>query len=136
MAAAKSSLQPGELLWEFCAACIMENGDGLLLVQLPMPEIPEAPKSDGLPPRPEFPPPPFAGPLPVCWLFACGKYPPGEGRPSGPRPGLRLSTRAGGLHLCNVNRSWQYERLQFDRCFGDILGNGEMKTKLVNYKLV
>ncbi len=26
------------------------------------------------------------------------KYPPGEGKPSGPRPGLRLSTRVGGLH--------------------------------------
>ena len=24
----------------------------------------------------------------------------GEGRPSGPRPGLKLSTRPGGLHRC------------------------------------
>ena len=29
----------------------------------------------------------------------CGKYPPGEGSPSGPKPGLRLRTKAGGLHL-------------------------------------
>lgn len=28
----------------------------------------------------------------------CGKYPPGEGRPSGPKPGLKLRTKAGGLH--------------------------------------
>jgi len=32
-------------------------------------------------------------PVAVGWE----KYPPGEGRPSGPRPGLRLRTRVGGL---------------------------------------
>ena len=92
IAAAKSSLQ-GELRWEFCAP--IRTGDGLLLLQL----LPLA-----CPPKltaamelllelllldPLFPEP-FVG---------CGKYPPGEGSPSGPRPGLRLRTRPGGLHL-------------------------------------
>ena len=80
--AAKSSLQ-GELLWEFCAPwdglsmqlvvagpklTAVTAGDTLMLFMLDMPFV------------------------------ECGKYPPGEGSPSGPKPGLRLSTRAGGLH--------------------------------------
>lgn len=37
--------------------------------------------------------PDAAFPEPAPWE----KYPPGEGRPSGPSPGLKLSTKAGGL---------------------------------------
>ena len=115
IAAAKSSLQ-GELRWEFCAP-IMVTGDGLLLLrplQLPM-MLPCAPPCDAAPPT-ELPamvaPPPPApdelGPLsplfPDPFVWPCGKYPPGEGRPSGPSPGLRLRTNAGGLQRCKWNR--------------------------------
>ena len=114
IAAAKSSLQ-GELRWEFCAIPIMVTGDGLLLLpplQLPMmlPCAPDAAPPTELPPPAAVAPPDELGPPPLSPLFpdpfvwACGKYPPGEGRPSGPSPGLRLKTNAGGLQRCKGNR--------------------------------
>ena len=143
IAAAKSSLQ-GELRWEFCAAPIMLTGDGLLLLQLPLPPWPPAPapctmdpwcpavvappadqeppdeplEPGRAPPAPMEPPMPMGlpalpllpAPAPLSPLFPdpfvgmCGKYPPGEGRPSGPSPGLRLRTNAGGLQRCKIER--------------------------------
>ena len=96
--AAKSSLQ-GELRWEFCAPITVlwpeRRGDGLLLLQLPpllAAELPvEAAAMLMAAPLPVLFPDPFVG--------YGGKYPPGEGSPSGPKPGLRLNTRSGGLHL-------------------------------------
>ena len=103
--AAKSSLQ-GELRWEFCVPITVPSGDGLL--QLPLTFwIPAPAKLMAAAAAlftataalfmeldPVMLPP---GPDP---LVECGKYPPGEGRPSGPRPGLRLRSNVGGLHLC------------------------------------
>ena len=90
IAAAKSSLQ-GELRWEFCAP-ISVTGDGLLLLQLLLgpPKLVAWPDDAEAACDPLFPEP------------LCGKYPPGEGSPSGPSPGLKLSTKAGGLHLWKI----------------------------------
>ena len=99
--AAKSSLQ-GELRWEFCVPITAPSGDGLLqlLFWIPAPKLMAAAAAvfTATALFMEFDPvmlPP--GPDP---LVECGKYPPGEGRPSGPRPGLRLRSNVGGLHLC------------------------------------
>lgn len=102
--AAKSSLQ-GELRWEFCVPITVPSGDGLLQLPLtfwiPAPAklmaaaaaVFTATAALFMELDPVMLPP---GPDP---LVECGKYPPGEGRPSGPRPGLRLRSNVGGLHL-------------------------------------
>ena len=92
IATAKNSLQ-GELRWELewaaWAALIMSGG----VRQLPSVRDPP----DTLPTAPGNPPDPDPA--------ACGKYPPGEGSPSGPNPGLKLSTKAGGLHRCKNRKN-------------------------------
>ena len=98
MAAAKSSLH-GELRWEFW---VPTSEDGLLMLQLPLKLLAAGPKlmvTELAALIPVLFPAPFEFPFP-------GKYPPGEGRPSGPKPGLRLRRRVGGLHLCNKRRTW------------------------------
>ena len=109
IAAAKSSLQ-GELRWEFCAPITVlwpeRRGDGLLLLQLPLgpplmavAKLPALPNPPLLAANPETPTVDTTVLFPDPFVGYCGKYPPGEGSPSGPKPGLRLNTRSGGLHL-------------------------------------
>lgn len=111
--AAKSSLQ-GELRWEFCAPITVlwpeRRGDGLLLLPLqlplgPPPLMAEAKLPAALPSPLVLPTAEIATAVlfPDPFVGYCGKYPPGEGSPSGPKPGLRLRTRSGGLHLWNSN---------------------------------
>ena len=69
----------------------------------------EPPMPMGLPALPLLPAPPPLSPLfPDPFVGMCGKYPPGEGRPSGPSPGLRLRTNAGGLQRCKIERKYCY----------------------------
>ena len=53
-------------------------------------------------------PAPLSPLFPDPFVGMCGKYPPGEGRPSGPSPGLRLRTNAGGLQRCKIERKYCY----------------------------
>ena len=81
MATARNSLH-GELGWGLEWEPLISSGG---VRQLP--SVREL--ADPLPSEPANPPDPDPA--------VCGKYPPGEGSPSGPKPGLKLRTRAGGL---------------------------------------
>ena len=83
-------------------ACTGDRTAELLMLETAEPPtLPDPPEIEPRSP-PELPAPPPAAPpfsplFPEPFVGTCGKYPPGEGSPSGPSPGLRLRTNAGGL---------------------------------------
>ena len=94
MATAMNSLH-GELGWGLEWLPLMSSGG---VRQLP--SVREL--ADPFPSEPANPPDPDPA--------ACGKYPPGEGSPSGPNPGLKLRTRAGGLQRWKKKKTFVFLR--------------------------